>query len=78
MLFRSWMYNPWAGSGSRTCYIRPLEQVKKLKNYKKLLLNDGDFMNVFKFHWTVKNFATYYNSSDGNDIKPEAIKGLVK
>src|SRR6218665_958893 len=31
--------SPWAGSGPRTCYIRPWEQVKK---YKKHLLIDGD------------------------------------
>jgi len=42
----------------RTCYIRPLEQVKK---YKKFLLNDGDFMNEFKLQWTVNNFLIYYN-----------------
>jgi len=42
----------------RTCYIRPSNQVEK---YKKLLLNDGDFMKEFKLCWTVNNFATYYN-----------------
>ena len=42
----------------RTCYIRPLQQVKE---YKKLLLNDGDFMNQFKLQWTVNSFAPYYN-----------------
>jgi len=41
------VHNPQAGSGLRMCYIRPLEQVKK---YKELVLNDGDFMNEFKFN----------------------------
>src|SRR6218665_1618961 len=43
-------HGPLAGSGPRTCYIRPSEQVIK---YKKLLFNDvnnGDFMNEFKLH----------------------------
>ena len=55
---RTGMHNPRAGSGPQTCYIRPSEQ---FKNYKKLHLNEEDFMNEFKFHWTVNNFATYYN-----------------
>ena len=38
------MLNPRAESGLRVCYIRPPEQVN---NYKKLLLNDEDFMNEF-------------------------------
>jgi len=29
--------------------------------YKKLLVNDGDFMKELKLHWTISNFATYYN-----------------
>ena len=41
-------YSP-AGSGPRTCYIRPSEQVQK---YKKPVLNYGDFMNEFKLHLT--------------------------
>jgi len=48
---------PRAGSGPRTCYIRPSEQFQK---YKKLILNKEDIMNEFKFHSTVNNyFATY-------------------
>jgi len=33
---------PLAGSGRRTCYNRPSEQVKMLK---KIALNDEDFVN---------------------------------
>jgi len=51
-------HGPLAWSGPRRTYIRPSGQVKK---YKKLLLNDRDFMNEFKLHWTVNNFLTYYN-----------------
>src|SRR6218665_2519900 len=36
---------PRAGSGLRTCYIRTSQQVIK---YKKLVVNDGDFMKEFK------------------------------
>jgi len=36
-------------------------QWSSLKKYKKLHLNDGDIMNEFKLHWTINNFATYYN-----------------
>ena len=32
----------------------------RLKKYKRRLLNDEDFMNEFKHHWTINNFATYY------------------
>jgi len=41
-------------------------------------MNDGDFMNEFKLHWTVSNFATYYNrnSSEGNNITSQATKTL--
>jgi len=52
------MHNPRAGSGPRTHYIRPSQQVTK---YKKLFVNDGDFMNEFKLHRTINNFAIYYN-----------------
>jgi len=54
----SGMHNPQTGSRPRTCYIRPSQQVKK---YGKLLVNDSDFMNEFKLHWTIYNFAIYYN-----------------
>jgi len=33
----------------------------RLKIFKKLLLNDWDFMNEFKLHWTANSFAAYYN-----------------
>ena len=56
--YRAGMHNPRPGSGPRTYYIRPSDQFKK---YKKLFPNGEDFMNKFKFHWTVNNFATYYN-----------------
>jgi len=33
-------------------------------------MKDEDFMNEFKFNWTITNFATYYHpklqQSDGN------------
>ena len=44
---RSWMHNLQAGSGPRRRFIRPSGQAKQ---YKKRLLNDGDFMNEFKLH----------------------------
>ena len=36
----------------------------------------GDFMNEFKFNGTVTNLKliTIQNSSDGNNIKPQANK----
>ena len=51
-------HGPHPGFGPRTCNIQPSEQVKK---YKKLLLNDEDFMNEYKLHSAVNNFASYYN-----------------
>jgi len=24
-------------------------------------MNDDDFMNIFKLHWTIKQFSTYYS-----------------
>jgi len=55
---------------------QPLEKVKK---YKKLLLNDGDFMNKLKLIelLTILQLTTIQNSSNGNNIKPQAIKRLV-
>jgi len=35
---------------------------QQIKEHKKLLVNDGNFMNEFKLHGTISNFATYYNS----------------
>jgi len=52
------MHNPQAGSSPQTCYNLPSEHVKE---YKKLLFNDGDFMNESKISCTVNNFETYYN-----------------
>src|SRR6218665_2105375 len=37
------MHSLRAGSGPRTCYIRPSEDRRMLKKYKKPLLNDKDF-----------------------------------
>ena len=53
------------------------------QKYKKLLLNDGDFMNEFFLLnpielLTILQLITIRNSSDGNNIKPQAIKLLVK
>jgi len=56
--YKSEMCNLRAGSGPRRSYIQPSEKVKK---YKKFLPNDRDFMNEFKLHWTINNFASYYN-----------------
>jgi len=41
------MHNPWPTDQIRDAYVLypASEQVRK---YKKLLLNDGDFMNEFK------------------------------
>jgi len=63
----------WAGSGLWTCYIRPLEQIT-------FLLNDGHFMNEFKLHWTVNNFATSYNLKQlwWQQYQTTAIKRHVK
>jgi len=33
----------------------------RLQKYKKLLLNNKDFMNELKFYRTANNFATNYN-----------------
>jgi len=41
------MRNPPTGPGPRMCYVWPSEQVNK---YKKVLMNDRDFMNEFKPH----------------------------
>jgi len=57
-LFYSRDANSRAGSSPLTRYIQPSEKIEK---YKKLLLNEGDFMNEFKLHLTVNNFATSYN-----------------
>ena len=57
LLYISGMHNPWDGSDPRICYLRPSQQVKK---YKKLPINDSDFMKEFKLHRTINNFATYY------------------
>ena len=47
------------------CRIRPSKvlypALRAGYKYKKLLLNDGDFMNEFKLNWTINNFATIYN-----------------
>jgi len=55
-------YSSWTKAGVHNlwemCYILPSQQVKK---YKKLLVNDGNFKNEFKLHWTINNFAIYYN-----------------
>jgi len=50
------IHNPQVGSGPRWCYNRPSEQVKK---YKKLLLNDRDFLNKIKLHWPVNNLQLH-------------------
>ena len=34
----------------------------RLKKYKKLLLNDGDFINEFKLHRTANNFCNLLQS----------------
>ena len=43
---------------ARTLLYLPSEQIKK---YQTLLVNYDNFMNEFKLHWTINNFATYYN-----------------
>ena len=51
----------------------------RFNKYKKLLVNDGDFMNVFKCHWTTNNFETYYNLKQlwWQQYHTTSIKGLV-
>jgi len=52
------IHNPRADPASERVISGPRNRLKK---YKKLLLNDGDFLNEFNVHWTVNNFAAYHN-----------------
>ena len=36
--------------------------LQEVRKYKKLLVNDCDYLNGLKLHSTINNFTTYYNS----------------
>ena len=66
-----------AGFGPRTCYIQSSEQVEKYKKLSwmmKILWMKLNFIELL----AILQLITIRNSSDGNNIKPWAIKSLVK
>jgi len=71
------MHKPWAGSGPWMCYIRPSEQVKKTRKFfwmTKILWMNLKLIELL----TILQPITIWNGSDGNNIKPQAIKRLVR
>ena len=76
LLFVYGMHNPRPGSGPRTCYIYISEPRSRLRNTTSFSwMTEILWMNLnFVELLTILQLIAIRNSSDGNNIKPQALE----